>query len=146
MSLYVWSGTQWLYLALVIDLYARSIVGWVCPNSPDSALTTRALGVAFELRGRPKDLMFHSDQGCHHTSQAFQKQLWRYQIKQSMSCRGNCWDYAPMERCFRSFKSELMPKKFYSSSIACRDDICCWFWVCSDIINIHSYRLLVRLV
>ena len=120
---YVWSGTRWLYLALVIDLYARRIIGWACSTSPDSELTIQALRIAYESRGEPKGVMFHSDQGCHYTSKAFQQRLWRYQIKQSMSRRGNCWDNAPMERCFRSFKSEWMPKTFYASYEEAENDI-----------------------
>lgn len=120
---YIWSGTTWLYLALIIDLYARRIVGWACSTKPDSALTAQALKLAYAARGKPKDLMFHSDQGCHYTSQAFQRQLAQYEIKQSMSRRGNCWDNAPMERCFRSFKSEWMPKTYYSSYQQAETDI-----------------------
>jgi putative transposase len=111
---YIWAGTKWLYLAIVIDLYARKIVGWACSDSPDSNLTCAALRMAFESRGRPKDVMFHSDQGCHYTSLQYRQRLWRYQIKQSMSRRGNCWDNAPTERFFRSYKVEWMPKGFYS--------------------------------
>lgn len=112
---YVWSGEQWLYLAVVMDLYARKIVGWACSDSPDSNLTCSALRMAFESRGRPKGVMFHSDQGCHYTSYQFRQSLWRYQITQSMSRRGNCWDNAAMERFFRSFKTEWMPKSGYLS-------------------------------
>ena len=112
---YIWSGTQWLYLALVIDLYARRIIGWACSDSPDSVLTGRALTMAYYARGCPKGVMFHSDQGCHYTSLAFRQKLWRYQIKQSMSRRGNCWDNSPMERVFRSYKTEWMPKYGYDS-------------------------------
>lgn len=111
---YIWCGTRWLYLALVIDLYARRIVGWACSESPDTELTKKALQVAFEARGRPKGLMFHSDQGCHYTSKAFQAKLEHYRIKQSMSRRGNCWDNVVMERPFRSLKTEWVPKRFYS--------------------------------
>lgn len=60
---YVWSGTQWLYLALVIDLYARRIVGWACSTHPDSQLTSQALRMAYESRGRPNNILFHSDSG-----------------------------------------------------------------------------------
>lgn len=98
---YVWTGHQWLYLALVIDLYARRIVGWACSDSPDSELTTRALRLAYEARGQPHRLLFHSDQGCHYTSNAFRQQLDRYAIVQSMSRRGNCWECAacPWVQC-----------------------------------------------
>lgn len=82
--------------------YARRIVGWAMSNRPDSRLTGRALRVAYEARGKPQQLMFHSDQGCHYTSLEFRQLLWRYRIRQSMSRRGNCWDNAPMERFFRS--------------------------------------------
>ncbi|VAW76398.1 Transposase InsO for insertion sequence element IS911 [hydrothermal vent metagenome] len=81
--------------------------------SPDSQLTCDALAMAFEKRGRPTDLMFHSDQGCHYTSHKFRQMLWRYQIKQSMSRRGNCWDNSPMERFFRSLKTEWVPRMGY---------------------------------
>ena len=112
---YVWSGNRWSYLAVVMDLFSRKPVGWAMSGSPDSELTKKALMMAFESRGRPKNVMFHSDQGCHYTSKKFRQQLWRYQIKQSMSRRGNCWDNAPMERFFRSFKSEWMPTTGYGS-------------------------------
>jgi len=112
---YVWSGRCWLYLAVVLDLYKRRVVGWAYSRHPDSALTKQALRMAYESRGRPKKLLFHSDQGCHYTSRAFQQQLWRYQIKQSMSRRGNCWDNAPMERFFRSYKTEWTPNNAYDS-------------------------------
>lgn len=89
---YIWSGQQWLYLALVVDLYARRIIGWACSDRPDSQLTIKALKVAYEARGQPKDVLFHSDQGCQYTSKAFIQTLWRYKIRQSMSRRGNCWE------------------------------------------------------
>ena len=112
---YIWTGRRWSYLAVVLDLYARQVVGWAMSNSPDSELTSKALRMAFESRGRPKGLMFHSDQGCHYTSLKFRQTLWRYQITQSMSRRGNCWDNAPMERFFRSLKTEWMPTTGWSS-------------------------------
>lgn len=112
---YIWAGTQWLYLAIVIDLYARKIVGWACSDRPDSNLTCAALRMAFESRGRPSGVMFHSDQGCHYTSLPYRQLLWRYRMTQSMSRRGNCWDNAPTERFFRSYKVEWMPKDFYST-------------------------------
>jgi len=71
--------------------------------------------MAYESRGEPHGVMFHSDQGCQYTSLFFRQQLWRYQIVQSMSRRGNCWDNSPMERFFRSLKSEWIPEIGYSS-------------------------------
>jgi putative transposase len=71
--------------------------------------------MAYESRGKPKRVMFHSDQGCHYTSKTFRQLIWRYGMKQSLSRRGNCWDNAPMERFFRSFKTEWMPRVGYKN-------------------------------
>ena len=120
---YIWAGTGWIYLAVVLDLYARRIVGWAMSDSPDSELTGRALRVAYELRGRPSGVTFHSDQGCHYTSHAFRQVLWQCKIRQSMSRRGNCWDNAPMERFFRSLKHEWVPKCGYSSHRQAEADV-----------------------
>lgn len=106
---YIWIGTRWAYLAVVLDLFARRPIGWALSLSPDSELTKRALTMAFDARRKPKGLMFHSDQGCHYTSKSYRQLLWRYRIDQSMSRRGNCWDNAPMERFFRSLKTEWVP-------------------------------------
>jgi putative transposase len=114
---YIWAGNRWAYLAVVMDLYARKPVGWAVSLSPDSELTGKALTMAFEARGKPKELMYHSDQGSHYTSRRFRQLLWRYQIKQSMSRRGNCWDNAPMERFFRSLKTEWVPELGYRSLV-----------------------------
>jgi putative transposase len=136
---YIWSEKQWIYLALVIDLYARRIVGWACSTSPDSELTKKALRIAYETRGRPKEVIFHSDQGCHYTSKSFKEALCDYQITQSMSRRGNCWDNAPMERCFRSFKSEWMPKTGYSSYKEAETDIMQYIAYYNGY-RVHSYN------
>lgn len=112
---YIWTGKRWAYLAVVMDLFARQIVGWSMSHSPNSELTMAALRHAYALRGQPKHLVFHSDQGCHYTNTQFRQLLWRYRIQQSMSRRGNCWDNAPMERFFRSLKSEWIPTTGYHS-------------------------------
>lgn len=120
---YIWAGTGWVYLAVVLDLYARRVVGWAMSQSPDSELTRQALSLAYEARGRPKGVMFHSDQGSHYTSLSYRQALWQYQIKQSMSRRGNCWDNAPMERFFRSLKTEWVPKRGYPSPAQAKADV-----------------------
>ncbi|VAX00559.1 Transposase InsO for insertion sequence element IS911 [hydrothermal vent metagenome] len=144
---YIWAGTQWLYLAVVMDLFARKIIGWACSSSPDSKLTCAALRMAFESRGKPSDVMFHSDQGCHYTSVRFHQQLWRYQITQSMSRRGNCWECvacrrcnAPMGRFFRSFKVEWMPKEYYSSYAEAEHDTVKYIMSHYNIARGHSYN------
>ena len=113
---YIWTGCRWAYLAIVLDLFARKPIGWAISHSPDSTLTGKALSMAFESRGRPTGVMFHSDQGCHYTSQRYRQLLWRYQIKQSLSRRGNCWDNSPMERFFRSLKTEWVHPLCFQTS------------------------------
>lgn len=112
---YIWTGKCWAYLAVVLDLFARKPVGWAMSTSPDSALTVKALQMAWELRGWPSGVMFHSDQGSPYTSHKYRQALWRYRITQSMSRRGNCWDNSPMERFFRSLKTEWVPTTAYQS-------------------------------
>lgn len=141
---YVWSGRCWLYLAVVLDLYKRRVVGLSSP------LTIQALRMAYESRGRPQQLMLHSDQGCHYTSKAFRQQLWCYQITQSMSRRGYCWDNAVMERFFRSYKTEWMPDNAYSFFAEAEIDIAQYIKhynyevviATTDIFVLHWLRLL----
>lgn len=120
---YIWAGTEWTYLATVMDLHRRELIGWAMSDSPDSELTKTALTVAFESRGRPKNVLFHSDQGCHYTSLSYRRHLWRYRMRQSMSRRGNCWDNAPMERFFRSLKTEWIPKYGYKNPVIAKADV-----------------------
>jgi putative transposase len=119
---YIWAGNRWCYLAVVIDLYSRRVIGWALSAKPDALLAIKALKMAYEQRGGPKDVMFHSDQGSQYGSRNFRQHLWRYRMTQSMSRRGNCWDNSPMERVFRSLKSEWVPSTgYHSMSEAMRD-------------------------
>jgi len=120
---YVWVRNRWVYLAVVLDLYARRVIGWCLSDRPDANLAVSALSMAYQLRGQPKAVMFHSDQGVQYASRSFRQYLWRYQMKQSMSRRGNCWDNAPMERVFRSLKSEWIPAVGYRSFAEAKKDI-----------------------
>jgi putative transposase len=103
---YVATGAGWLYVAVVMDLFARRIIGWACSRRPDTALVVTALDRAWQARGRPAEVMFHSDQGVQYTSTYFTTYLQDRYFVQSMSRRGNCWDNAVIERFFRSLKSE----------------------------------------
>ncbi len=119
---YIWTGNRWHYLAAVLDLYTRRVVGWAMSARPDADLAVKALDMAYESRGKPQNVLFHSDQGSQYSSRKYRQLLWRYRITQSMSRRGNCWDNAPMERLFRSFKAEWLPRLGYSNlSEAMRD-------------------------
>lgn len=138
---YLWAGDRWRYLATVLDLYSRKIVGFALSSSPDSALTRKALSNAFNARGKPAGLMFHSDQGCHYTSLSFRQLIWKYQINQSMSRRGNCWDNAPMERFFRSLKTENMPKNGYKNVTLADDSVRDYIFRYYNSVRPHGHNL-----
>ena len=110
---YIWAQGKWHYLAAVLDLFSRRVVGWAMSAKPDADLVAKALDRAYEMRGRPSGVLFHSDQGSQYGSRHFRQRLWRYRMTQSMSRRGNCWDNAPMERLFRSLKTEWVPTVGY---------------------------------
>lgn len=120
---YIWTQVGWLYLAVVMDLCTRRIVGWALSDTPDSELSKRALRLALPQRHQSAELMFHSDQGCQYSSHAFRMFLRENRVKQSMSRRGNCWDNAPVERFFRSLKSEWIRDTAYSNHLQARADI-----------------------
>jgi putative transposase len=120
---YVWVAGRWMYLALVLDLFARRIVGWSLSARADSDLVIKALEHAWLRRGQPHGVLFHSDQGSQYGALRFRQRLWRYRMQQSMSRRGNCWDNAPMERVFRSLKSEWIPAAGYLTEALARKDI-----------------------
>jgi len=119
---YIWAG-RWVYLAVVLDLYKRRVVGYAMSDKADAALAIAALDMAWQQRGKPKGVMFHSDQGCQYTALSFRQTLWRCQLQQSMSRRGNCWDNAPTERLFRSLKTEWVPKTGYENLTEAKSDI-----------------------
>ncbi|SIT65150.1 putative transposase [Burkholderia sp. b14] len=120
---YVWAQGRWHYLAAVLDLFTRRVVGWALSTRPDADWVVQALEMAYEQRGRAQGLLFHSDQGSQYASRKLRQRLWRYRIKQSMSRRGNCWDNSPMERLFRSFKTEWLPPMGYMSAQEAHRDI-----------------------
>ena len=120
---YIWAQGRWHYVAVVIDLFARRVVGWAFSSKPDADLVIKALDMAYEQRGRPQNVLFHSDQGSQYGSRSFRQRLWRYRFTQSMSRRGNCYDNAPMERLFRSLKTEWIPTVGYMSASLAQQDI-----------------------
>ena len=103
---YVATTVGWLYVAVVMDLFARRIIGWACSRRPDADLVVTALDRAWQARGKPIDVMFHSDQGVQYSSTSFTTYLHDRRFVQSMSRRGNCWDNAVIESFFRSLKTE----------------------------------------
>ena len=78
---YIWAQGKWHYLAVVLDLCARRVVGWALSEKPDAELVIKALDMAFEQRGRPQGQLFHSDQGSQYASRLFRQRLWRYRMR-----------------------------------------------------------------
>ena len=103
---YIPTREGWLYLAAVMDLYSRAIVGWGMSQSLDGKLAADALQMAINRRGVPQ--IVHSDRGSTYATWAYRNLIRRHLIRQSMSRKGNCWDNAPMESFFHSLKTELV--------------------------------------
>ncbi|WP_218071410.1 IS3-like element ISEc31 family transposase [Escherichia coli] len=137
---YIWAGNRWCYLAVVMDLFARRVIGWSLSANADTALISSALRMAYEVRGQPRDVMFHSDQGSQYTGLKYQQLLWRYRIKQSVSRRGNCWDNSPMERFFRSLKTEWVPTDGYTGKDVARQQISSYILNYYNSVRPHHYN------
>ena len=103
---YVWTAEGWLYLAIVLDLFNREIVGWSIKPRMTADIVTDALTMAWFRRKPGPGLIHHSDRGSQYASHAFQEKLTEYGMICSMSRKGNCWDNAPSESFFNSLKNE----------------------------------------
>lgn len=107
---YLKTAEGWMYLAIVMDLYSRRIVGWSIDKYMKQSLVNRALISAYNLRKPPKGVVFHSDRGSQYTSKNFQKLLKIYKMRASMGDVGACWDNAVVERFFGSLKHDWILK------------------------------------
>lgn len=112
---YIQTAQGWLYLAVILDLYSRAVVGWSMSTSCDEELAENALHMAV-VRRRPKaGLLHHSDRGCQYTSKAYRMRLSQAAVIVSMSRKGNCWDNAAMESFFGTLKEECVGSTIYAS-------------------------------
>jgi len=105
---YIWTHEGWLYLAVVLDLHSRRVIGWAVSNRMKRDLAIRALKMAIALRRPPKGCIHHSDRGSQYCSHDYQKILRQHGFKVSMSGKGNCYDNAAMETFFKTIKAELI--------------------------------------
>jgi len=105
---YVWTFAGWLYLAIVMDLYSRQIVGWTMNKRMKKQLVLDALAMAYWQRKPARGLTHHSDRGSQYACHDYRRRLETYGMEASMSRKGDCWDNAPTERFFRSLKSERL--------------------------------------
>ncbi len=120
---YLWTMQGWLYLAVVIDLYSRKVVGWSMSRWLQAELVHDALVMALWRRRPNSGLMHHSDRGSQYACEEYRKLLQRYGVVCSMSRKGDCWDNAVVERFFRSLKSERTDHRLYRTRKEARHDV-----------------------
>ena len=120
---YIPSMQGWLYLAVILDLYSRMVVGWSMSGSCDEKLVERALDQAVARRRPKAGLLHHSDRGSPYTSRAYQLCLEQSGIIVSMSRKGNCWDNSVMESFFGTLKDECVGSTVYSSHDEARSEL-----------------------
>ena len=120
---YVPTAQGWLYLAVVLDLYSRRIVGWAMSDSLHRQLVIEALQMALTTRQPPPGLLHHSDRGSQYASDDYQALLTHARMVGSMSRKGNCYDNAPVESFFGTLKTELVFHQHYTTRAEARLDI-----------------------
>ncbi|SMF41620.1 Transposase InsO and inactivated derivatives [Alteromonadaceae bacterium Bs31] len=120
---YIWVERKWLYLATVMDLYSRKIIGWSFGETMTVELITEAMQMAIDARGVSSGLIVHSDRGTQYRSNEYVGFLERHGITRSMSRKGNCWDHAVMESFYARLKVELIYAKNFQSIEAARSGI-----------------------
>lgn len=120
---YIWTREGWLYLAVVLDLFSRRVVGWSMQASLERSIVLNALGAALQQRTAEKGILHHSDRGSQYASADFQQALCEQSITCSMSRKGNCWDNAPVESFFGTLKQELVHRHHFVTREAARQEI-----------------------
>jgi putative transposase len=123
---YIATDEGWLYLAAVMDLGSRRIVGWSMSDRMKSELVCDALKSAYWRRKPATGLLMHTDRGSQYASDAHRKLIKDYEMVQSMSRRGNCWDNSAMESFFKTLKVELIYSQRYATRAHARMDIVSW--------------------
>lgn len=126
------------YLAVIIELYSRKVVGWSMNKSISKQLVINALDMAVKKRKPPKGLIFHSDRGSQYASYDFQQALWKNGISSSMSRKGDCWDNAVAESFFSILKTELIYHNEYQNRRQAKRDIFHYIEVYYNRIRLHS--------
>jgi transposase InsO family protein len=123
---YIWTAEGWVYLAVVIDLYSRQIVGFAMDATMTRQLVIDALRMAWFRRKPASGLIFHSDRGSQYASGDFQSQLTAFGMQGSMSRKGDCWDNAVTETLFGSLKVERLHDMRFTTRRAAKDEVMNW--------------------
>jgi transposase InsO family protein len=120
---YIWTREGWLYLAVVMDLYSRAIIGWSMSRRMTQQLVCDALTMALFRRGFPKGVIIHSDRGSQYCAKRYQRLITSNGLLCSMSRKGCCYDNAAMESFFHSLKVELVHRESYTTRVVARQSI-----------------------
>ncbi len=136
---YIWTIEGWLYLAVILDLFSRKVVGWSISQRINRKLVIDALGMAVWLRRPGPGLTFHSDRGSQYCSDDFQKALDTHKMRSSMSRKGDCWDNAVAESFFGSLKTERIYLSNYRTREAAKLDIVDYIEMFYNSNRRHSY-------
>lgn len=135
---YIRTRSGWLYLAVVLDLYARKVVGWAMAPTMHAELVCAALQLAIAQRQPTPGLIVHSDRGSQYASALHQALLARHSLVGSMSRKGNCWDNAVMERFFLSLKTERVWQRDYANHAEAMTDIADYIVGFYNSVRLHS--------
>jgi putative transposase len=135
---YIATAEGWLYLACVLDLGTRRIVGWSMSARMKAQLVCDALTMAYLTRGPKAGLIVHSDRGVQYASEQYRTLLTRYKMVQSMSRRANCWDNAAMESTFKSLKVECVYRTRYETRDQARAELFGWIETYYNRVRLHS--------
>ncbi len=134
----IWTQEGWLYLAVILDLFSRRIVGWAMGHTLERSLVLAALEMALTTRQPAEGLLCHSDRGSQYASADYQARLQQAGAVCSMSRKGNCWDNAPTESFFASLKRELVYRTTFVSRQQARGAIFRWIEVWYNRMRRHS--------
>jgi putative transposase len=120
---YIWTAEGWTYLAVLLDLYSRRVVGWAMADTLHTELPLRALQRALEARGPTPGLIHHSDRGSQYAAHEYRRLLAKWQVSQSMSSTGNCYDNAVAESFFASLKKERLHHMVFATRTEAYDAV-----------------------
>lgn len=135
---YIWTDEGWCYLAAILDLYSRSVVGWALDTTLSTRLALTALDMAVRRRRPEAGLLHHSDRGCQYTSADYRAQLRALGVEVSMSRKGNCWDNAVAESFFATLKAELVHTRSWASRVELRAEVFDYIEVFYNRQRLHS--------
>ena len=120
---YLWTLEGWLYLAVILDLFSRRVVGWALSERLERGLALNALKMAVQDRQPPQGLLHHSDRGSQYASSEYQQLLAAHGLLSSMSRKGNCWDNAVAESFFATLKIELGYQRHWHTRTQARSEV-----------------------